>query len=75
MATKAELKTEKQQILLKAMENFKDAALELLEVWDEQDYETSDLMNINYPFHIDFAELIYHIMDWNEAVKNRINKG
>lgn len=64
----------KEKQLIQALEDFKNSALNLYEVWEQQDYEVSDLLIEKYPFQEDFLEMVHAIMEWREHAIESLEK-
>lgn len=60
------------QMIIKAMEDFKKAALKLSEVWFEQDNEMFELVSDCYPFLVNFEEMVDDIGSWLENVRQAL---
>jgi hypothetical protein len=60
---------EKDLAFLKALTEFKDAAIRLSVAWDEADH-TGDLYAHDYPFAHDFDTVVLEIKEWHETQHN-----
>ena len=57
----------------RALDNFKDAFVELNRVWDLEGNDKI-IFDANYPFHKDFQELTNDILDWTNECKENCRK-